>query len=154
MATAFAFFFSNDWFISAVLGLCCCRRAFSGFSKEGLLSSCSQAPHCSGSSYYREQILEHRLSSCGVRALLPRGMWNLPGPEMEPMSSTLAGRLSPPDHQENPATAFSYQFLHFLPLLLSKPRGLLILIKHLFSAHPRGPRVLHLPTWSYRQRHT
>ena len=68
MATAFAFFFSNDWFISAVLGLCCCRRAFSGFSKEGLLSSCSQAPHCSGSSYYREQILEHRsvVVVCGL----------------------------------------------------------------------------------------
>lgn len=30
------FFFSNDCFISAVLGLCCCRRAFSGFSEEGL----------------------------------------------------------------------------------------------------------------------
>ena len=65
----FFFFFQIIFFISAVLGLCCYRRAFSGFSEEGLLSSCSaQAPHCSSFSYYREQILEHRLSSCGMKA--------------------------------------------------------------------------------------
>ena len=36
----------------AVLGLCCCRQAFSSCSKRGLLSSCSaQVAHCSGFSY-------------------------------------------------------------------------------------------------------
>ena len=36
---------------------------------------------------------EHRLSSCGARAQLLRGMWDLPGPGIEPMSPALAGGL-------------------------------------------------------------
>ena len=35
--------------------------------------------------------LEHRLSSCGARAYLLHGMWDLPGPGFEPMSPALAG---------------------------------------------------------------
>ena len=35
--------------------------------------------------------LEHRLSSCGTRALLSFGMWDLPGPGFEPMTLALAG---------------------------------------------------------------
>ena len=35
--------------------------------------------------------LEHGLSSCGPWAQLFRVMWNLPGPGIEPVSSTLAG---------------------------------------------------------------
>ena len=34
--------------------------------------------------------LEHSLSSSGTRAELLRGMWGLPRPEVEPMSSALA----------------------------------------------------------------
>ena len=33
------------------------------------------------------------LSSCGAQAQLPRGMWNLPGPGINPVSAALAGRL-------------------------------------------------------------
>ena len=35
--------------------------------------------------------LEHRLSSCGARALLLRSMWDLPGPGLQPVSPALAG---------------------------------------------------------------
>ena len=35
--------------------------------------------------------LERRLSTCGARALLLRGMWDLPGPGLEPVSPALAG---------------------------------------------------------------
>ena len=35
--------------------------------------------------------LEHRVSSCGARAELLRGMWDLPEPGVEPMSPALAG---------------------------------------------------------------
>ena len=35
--------------------------------------------------------LEHWLSSCGAQASLLRGMWDLPGPGLEPMSPALAG---------------------------------------------------------------
>ena len=37
--------------------------------------------------------LEHRLSSCGTRASLLRGMWDLPRPGLEPVSLALAGRF-------------------------------------------------------------
>ena len=37
------------------------------------------------------QALEHRLSSCGARAQLLRGMWDLPGPRLEPVSPALEG---------------------------------------------------------------
>ena len=35
--------------------------------------------------------LERRLSSCGTRDQLLRGMWDLPGPGLEPVSPALAG---------------------------------------------------------------
>ena len=35
--------------------------------------------------------LERRLSSCGARALLLRGMWDLPRPGLKPVSPALAG---------------------------------------------------------------
>ena len=37
------------------------------------------------------QPLEHRLSGCGTWAYLPRGIWHLPRPGIEPVSPTLAG---------------------------------------------------------------
>ena len=36
---------------------------------------------------------ERNLSSCGAWAQLLRGMWDLPGPEVEPLSPALAGRF-------------------------------------------------------------
>ena len=40
------------------------------------------------------RLQTHRLSSCGSRAQLLRGMWDLPRPGLEPVSPALAGRLS------------------------------------------------------------
>ena len=40
------------------------------------------------------QALEHGLRSCGARASLLRGMWDLPGPGFEPVSPALAGGFS------------------------------------------------------------
>ena len=37
------------------------------------------------------QALERRLSSCGARASLLRGMWDLPRPGLKPVSPVLAG---------------------------------------------------------------
>ncbi|KAJ8785529.1 hypothetical protein J1605_007126 [Eschrichtius robustus] len=34
-----------------------------------------------------------RLSNCGSRAQLPRGMWDLPRPGLEPVCPALAGRF-------------------------------------------------------------
>ena len=36
-------------------------------------------------------VVAHMLSSCGARSQLLHGMWDLPGPGLEPMSPALAG---------------------------------------------------------------
>ena len=63
---------------------CCFPWAFCGFS--------AQASHCGGFSYCRAQALERAgFSSCGTLAVLPGGLWNLPGPGIDPVSHALAG---------------------------------------------------------------
>ena len=76
----------------------CSARAShcSGFSRCGaraLGTRASVVAACELSSC-GSQALEHRLSSCGTRAQLLRGMWDLPGPGLEPVSPALAGRFS------------------------------------------------------------
>ena len=61
---------------------------------EATLRYGAQASHCGGFSCYGAQALERRLSSCGSRAQLLRGMWDLPRPGLEPVSPALAGRFS------------------------------------------------------------
>ena len=60
-----------------------------GFSLRWLLLLRS-----TGSSSCGSRAVEHRLSSCGARAQLLRGMWDLPRPGLEPVSPALAGGLS------------------------------------------------------------
>ena len=50
---------------------------------------CSTSSECEGFCTGCFQTLE--LTSCGTRAQLLRSMWNLPGPEMEPVSPASAG---------------------------------------------------------------
>ena len=40
------------------------------------------------------RLQTRRLSSCGSRAQMLRGMWDLPRPGLEPVSPALAGRFS------------------------------------------------------------
>ena len=50
------------------------------------------------------RALERRFSSCGARALLLHGMWDLPGPGLEPVSPALAGGFfttAPPGKPSN-----------------------------------------------------
>ena len=54
---------------------------------------------CAGLSLSRPLVAEHRLqtrrlSNCGSRAELLRGMWDPPRPGLEPASPASAGRLS------------------------------------------------------------
>ena len=66
-------------------GFSCCRaRALGVWASVVVarrLSSCGS------------RALECRLSSCGTWAQLLHGMWDLPGPGLEPMSPALAGRF-------------------------------------------------------------
>ena len=95
----------------AALGLRCCAWLSVAAVSGATLHCCAQASHCGGFSCCRaqalgarasvvvahrlsicgSQALERRLSSCGTRAQLLGGMWNLPGPGLEPVSPALAG---------------------------------------------------------------
>ena len=79
----------------AVLGLHFCVRAFSSCGKQGPLFIAVRGPLTVAASLVAEHRLQtHRLSNCGSRAQLPRGMWDLPRPGLEPVSSALAGSFS------------------------------------------------------------
>ena len=96
----FTFFFFNKFiyfylFILAVLGLRFCTRAFSSCGEWGPLFIAVRGPLTVVASLVVEHRLQmRRLSSCGSRTQLPCGMWDLPGPGLEPMSRALAGKLS------------------------------------------------------------
>ena len=78
----------------AVLGLCFCVRAFSSCGKWGPLFIAVRGLLTIAASLVAEHRLQmRRLSSCGSRAYLLRGMWDLPRPGLEPMSPALAGRF-------------------------------------------------------------
>ena len=79
----------------AVLGLCICARAFSSCGKRGQLFIAVRGPLTVAASLVAEHRLQtRRLSSCGSRAQLLRGMWDPPRPGLEPLSPALAGRFS------------------------------------------------------------
>ena len=87
--------FLNLFIFMAVLGLRFCARAFSSCGKQGPLFIAVRGPLTIAASPVVEHRLQtRRLSSCGSRAQLLRGMWDLPRPGLEPMSPALAGRLS------------------------------------------------------------
>ena len=79
----------------AVLGLRFCARAFSSCGKRGPLFTAVHGPLIIAASLAAEHMLQmRRLSNCGSRAQLLRGMWDLPRPGLEPVSPALAGRFS------------------------------------------------------------
>ena len=92
------FFFKFYLFIYlflAVLGLRFCARAFSSCGKRGPLFIAVRGPLTIVASFVAEHRLQtHRLSSCGSRAQLLCGMWDLPRPGLKPVSPALAGRFS------------------------------------------------------------
>ena len=74
----------------AMLGLRFCARAFSSCGERGPLFIAVRGPLTIGAFL----VAERRLSNCGSRAQLLRGMWDLPRPGLEPVSPALAGRFS------------------------------------------------------------
>ena len=62
-----------------------------GFSSRWLLLLRSTGSRLVGFSSCGSRALERRLGICGARAWLLRGMWDLPGPGLKPMSPALAG---------------------------------------------------------------
>ena len=80
-----------------------------GFSLRWLLLLRSTGSRCAGFSSCGSRALEHSLSSCGARAQLLHGMWDLPGPGLEPVSPALAGGFlttGPPGKPHFPSLLF------------------------------------------------
>ena len=95
----------------AVLGLRFCARAFSSCSKWGPLFIAVRGPFIIAASLVAEHRLQtRRLSNCGSRAELLRGMWDPPRPGLEPVSPALAGRLSTTAPPGKPSVNFLYNF--------------------------------------------
>ena len=57
---------------------------------------------CTGFRSRGSQAVEHSLSSCGSWALLPLGVWDLPGSGLKSMTPTLAGRVFTTEPSGNP----------------------------------------------------
>ena len=121
-----------------MLGLHCWAWAFSSYSKWGLLFIAV----CGLLIVVGHRLQAGGLSSCGTHTLLPRGMWNLLGPGIKPVSPALAdGFLStaPPGKSRRwvlnhwaTKEISSHKLLNILvyifsvPFSLSSPSGTLI----------------------------
>ena len=99
-SSAIFFFFLNFiLFIFFYFWLCWVFVSVRGLSLVAASGGHSSS-RCAGLSLLRPLfVVEHklqtrRLSSCGSRAQLLRGMWDLPRPGLEPVSPALAGRFS------------------------------------------------------------
>ena len=93
----------------AVLGLRFCARAFSSCGKWGPLFIAVRGPLTVVASLVVEHRLQtRRLSSCGSRAQLLRGMWDPPRPGLKPVSPALAGRLSTTAPPGKPYTSINF----------------------------------------------
>ena len=96
----------------AELGLRFCARALSSCSKQGPLFIVVRGPLTIAGSLVAEHRLQtRRLSSCGSRAQLLRGMRDLPRSGLEPMSPALAGRFSTTAPPGKPESFFFFFFL-------------------------------------------
>ena len=107
------------------MGLRFCARAFSSCGKRGPLFIAVHGPLTIAASLVVEHRLQtRRLSSCGSRAQLLRGMWDLPGPGLEPVSPALAGGFSTTAPPGKPP-----------PILLMPPSGFFTEKEVSFSSH-------------------
>ena len=123
------FFFLINVFIFGCVGSSLLCAGFLQLQQAGATLRCGAwASHCGGFSLLRSmgsrytgfsscgsKALERRLSSCGAPAQLLRGMWDLPGPGLEPVSPALAGGFlttAPPGKPPHYTFLFKVTFLH------------------------------------------
>ena len=121
-ASSYYYYYYSNLFIYlflAVLGLRFCARASSGCGKRGPLFIAVGGPlTIAAPPVAGHRLQTRRLSSCGSRAQLFRGMWDLPSPGLEPVSPALAGRFSttaPPGkpHQAIIKEVYVYIYIYF-----------------------------------------
>ena len=94
-----------------MLGLRFCVRAFSSCGERGPLFIAVRGPLTIVVSLAAEHGLQtRRLTGCGSRAQLLRGMWDPPRPGLEPVSPALAGRLSTTAPPGKPPLLFNNEY--------------------------------------------
>ena len=99
----------------AVLGLRFCARAFSSCGKWGPLFIAVRGHLTIVASLGAEHRLQTcRLSNCGSRAQLLRGMWDPPRPGLEPVSPALAGRFSTTAPPGKPQSKHFYKEMYIV----------------------------------------
>ena len=102
-----------------VLGLHLCARAFSSCGKrEPLFIAVHRPPTIAASPIAEHRLQTRRLSNCGLRAQLLRGMWDPPRPGLEPVSPASAGRLPTTAPPGKPESLFSLIFIFIVLWLL------------------------------------
>ena len=112
----------------AVLGLRFCTRASSSCGKRGPLFIAVRRPLSIAASLVAEHRLQtRRLSNCGARAQLLRGMWDPPRPGLEPVSPALAGRLSTTAPPGKP-NLFIFKIYFWLHWVFIAARGLALVV--------------------------
>ena len=96
----FIYFFWLHWVFVAARGLYLVVASggysflrCAGFSLRWLLLLRSTGSRRSGFNSCGSWAVERRLSSCGARAQLLRGMWDPPGPGLEPVSPCIGRRI-------------------------------------------------------------
>ena len=111
----FYFYFWLCWVFVALRGLSLVAESgdysslrCAGFSLRWLLLLRSTGSQCTGFSSCGSRALEHRPTSCGTRAQLLCGMWDLPGPGLEPVSPALAGGFLTTEPPGKPQKGFLY----------------------------------------------
>ena len=120
----------------AVLGLRFCARAFSSCSERGPLFIAVRGPPTVAASLVAEHRLQtRRLSNCGSRAQLLRGMWDLPRPGLEPVSPALADRFSTTAPPGKPPDLFLTKLFEFISSKSCQMVRLPILIGCFIEAH-------------------
>ena len=96
------------------------RGLFSSCGKWGPLFIALRGPLTVAASLVAEHRLQtRRLSSCGSRAQLLRGMWAPPRPGLEPVSPALAGRFATTAPPGKPS--YSLNVFLFLPVRYFSP---------------------------------
>ena len=105
----FFFFFKLFIYLYIYLWLCWVFVSVRGLSLVAASVGHSSL-RCAGLSLWRpaeHRLQTRRLSNCGSRAQLLRGMWDLPRPGLEPVSLALAGRFSTTAPPGKPPKPFS-----------------------------------------------
>ena len=104
----FIYLFMYLW-IYCCVGSSFRARAFSSCGERGPLFIAVRGPLTIAASLVAEHRLQtRRLSSCGSRAQLLRGMWDLPRPGLEPVCPALAGGFSTTAPSGKPLAVFLY----------------------------------------------